>query len=260
MEASASPFEFPGDARGVLLLHGLSGTPYDMRFVGERLSARGFTVVGPTMAGHGGTADDLAATGWRDWVRVAGERLTELRARCAKVAIVGQSMGGLCALHLVANGARVGAMATLGSPLALGGLAARAKRWISPGGWLHGKVATLPKIGGSDLGDAFERKHAPSLPVMPARSILEVSELMEVVDAELDRVRVPLLVLHGARDRTAPVASAARLAERARAERARILPDSRHVISLDVERDVVADELGAFLEKHLGRASAMMTG
>jgi carboxylesterase len=260
MHGDPSSFEFLGDARGVLLLHGLTGSPYDMRYLGDRLHARGFTVVGPTMAGHGGTADDLAATGWRDWVRVAGEHLTQLRARCAQVAIVGQSMGGLCALHLVANGARVGAIATLGSPLWLGGLAARAKRWIEPGGWLHGKVAALPKIGGSDLGDPHERRHAPSLPVMPARAILEVSELMQVVDGELDRVRAPLLVLHGGRDRTAPVGSAARLAERARAERARLLPDSRHVISLDVERDVVADELGGFLEKHLGRASAMMSG
>jgi carboxylesterase len=260
MQGSASPFEFPGDTRGVLLLHGLTGTPYDLRFVGERLAERGFTVAGPTMAGHGGTADELAATGWRDWVRVAGEHLAALRARCARVAIVGQSMGGLCALHLVANGAQISAIATLGSPLWLGGLAARARRWIAPGGWLHGRVATLPKIGGSDLGDAHERRTAPSLPVMPARSILEVTELMEVVDAELDRVRAPLLVLHGARDRTAPVGSAARLALRARAERARVLPESRHVISLDVEKEIVADELTAFLEKHLGRASAMMSG
>ena len=252
MHGSPSPFEFRGDARGVLLLHGLTGTPYDMRFLGERLRDQGFTVVGPTMAGHGGTADDLAATGWEDWVRVAGEALERLRARCRRVAIVGQSMGGLCALHLVAGGAHVDAIATLGSPLWLEGLAARASTWIAPGGWLHDRVRTLPKLGGSDVGDARARRESPALPVMPARSITEVAALMEVVAGELDRVRAPLLVLHGARDRTAPVGSAARIAAGARAERARILPRSRHVISLDVEKDVVADELGAFVERHLG--------
>ncbi|HTJ47391.1 MAG TPA: alpha/beta fold hydrolase [Kofleriaceae bacterium] len=251
MRASASAFDFPGDDRGILLLHGLTGTPYDMHFLAGALRARGFTVVAPTMAGHGGTAEDLAATGWRDWVRVAGAELDRLKRRCTKVAIAGQSMGGLCALHLVANGARVDAMATLGSPLWLEGISARAAAWLARGGALQQKIKTLPKIGGSDLGDAREKALSPSLPVMPARSVVEVASLMAIVNDELDRVRVPLLVLHGARDRTAPVASAARIATHARALRARLLPDSRHVISLDVERAIVADELIAFFERHL---------
>ena len=253
MRASASAFDFPGDERGVLLLHGLTGTPYDMHYLAEALHARGFTVVGPTMAGHGGTAEELAATGWRDWVRVAGEQLDALRRRCTKIAIAGQSMGGLCALHLVAGGAPLDALATLGSPLWLEGISARAAAWLARGGRLQDRIKILPKIGGSDLGDAREKAASPSLPVMPARSVVEVAALMRVVNDELDRVRVPLLVLHGARDRTAPVASAARIADRARALRARILPESRHVISLDVERAVVGEELVAFFEQHLGK-------
>jgi carboxylesterase len=146
----------------------------------------------------------------------------------------------------------VHAIATLGAPLWLEGIAARAARWLAPGGRLHGKVRTLPKIGGSDLGDARAKAESPSLPVMPARAVVEVAALMRVVDAELDRVRAPLLVLHGARDRTAPIGSAARIATRAHARRARILPRSRHVISLDVEKAEVAAELIAFLERHLG--------
>ncbi len=225
-----------------------------MRFLGERLRDRGFTVVGPMMAGHGGTAEDLAGTGWLDWVRVAAAALDALRARCRTVGVVGQSMGGLVALHLAASGRQVDALVTLGSPMWLEGLAARASRWLAPGGWLHNQVLTLPKIGGSDLGDPVERKQTPSLPVMPARSIVEVAALMKIVDAELDQVEAPLLVLHGARDRTAPVGSAARIAAGARAERARILPRSRHVISLDVEKDVVSQEVGDFLTRHLAHA------
>jgi carboxylesterase len=253
MPVSASPFDFPGDERGVLLLHGLTGTPHDMRYLGGRLRDRGFTVVGPMMAGHGGTAEDLAATTWRDWVRVAAAALDALRARCRTVAVVGQSMGGLVALHLAASGRPIDALATLASPMWLDGLAGRASRWLAPGGWLHGQIDVLPKIGGSDLGDPVERRQSPGLPVMPAAAVVEIAALMKVVGDELERIDAPLLVLHGARDRTAPVGSAARIAEGARAERARILPCSRHVISLDVEKDIVADEVGGFLERHLAR-------
>jgi len=256
MAQAASPFDFPGDDRGVLCLHGLTGTPYDMRYLGERLRERGFTVVGPLLPGHGGTLADLAATSWQDWAAGAAGALARLQARCRTVAVVGQSMGGLCALHLAAaaGDGELAAVASLAAPLWLEGLAARAVRWVAPGGWLHGRIDALPKLGGPDVGVRAERKHSPSLPAMGARSVVEVSEMMKVVDDELPRIRAPLLVLHGRRDRTAPFGSAARIAARAGASRTRILLDSRHVISLDVERDVVAAEVGDFFARHLARA------
>jgi carboxylesterase len=256
MRQAASPFDFPGDDRGVLCLHGLTGTPHDLRHLGARLGERGFTVVGPMLPGHGGTIADLAATSWRDWAAGAADALTRLRARCRAVAVVGQSMGGLCALHLAAaaRDGELAAVASLAAPLWLEGLAARAARWVAPGGWLHGRIRALPKLGGPDVGVRRERKDSPGLPAMPARSVVEVSEMMKVVDEELPRVRAPLLVLHGRRDHTAPVGSAARIASRAGAARTRILLDSRHVLSLDVERDVVVAEVGDFFARHLGAA------
>jgi esterase/lipase len=76
---------------------------------------------------------------------------------------------------------------------------------------------------------------------------------MERVDDELPDVRVPLLVLHGDNDHTAPVGSAARIAERvnARELRVRILPRSFHLLAIDEERTVVAAEVGHFFERHL---------
>jgi esterase/lipase len=59
-----------------------------------------------------------------------------------------------------------------------------------------------------------------------------------------------VLVLHARHDHTAPVACAARIAERARARRVRILPRSYHLIAADVERDIVAAEVAVFLRNH----------
>src|SRR5262249_60755178 len=99
--SATSPFELRGDRRGVLLLHGFTGTPFEVRSLGEALHARlGVTVSGPLLAGHGGSARALAATGWRDWEASALSALVELRARCDGVVVAGLAVGCLLARRL----------------------------------------------------------------------------------------------------------------------------------------------------------------
>ena len=45
------PF-FPGGRIGFLLVHGLAGTPAEMKILGKRLNRYGFTVLCPQLAGH----------------------------------------------------------------------------------------------------------------------------------------------------------------------------------------------------------------
>jgi esterase/lipase len=59
-----------------------------------------------------------------------------------------------------------------------------------------------------------------------------------------------VLVVHASHDHTAPVACATRIAERTRARRLRILPRGFHLIAIDVERDLVAAEVIAFVRRH----------
>src|SRR5512138_2201219 len=97
-----SPLSIAGDGRGVLCLHGITGTPFEVRPLAEALGRRGCTVLAPMLAGHGGTLADLAASGWQDWLRSAESAFHELVARVGggRVAICGFSMGGLLALLL----------------------------------------------------------------------------------------------------------------------------------------------------------------
>ena len=55
-----------GDGRtGFLLIHGLGGTPLELKFVAKGLARQGFTVHCPQLAGHCGDERDLLATDWR---------------------------------------------------------------------------------------------------------------------------------------------------------------------------------------------------
>src|SRR6478752_5531820 len=96
-------FQFEGDRRGVILVHGLTGTPAEMLLVGKRLHREGFTVHGVQLAGHCGDEADLLATGWRDWYASVEAAALALRPRVDSLFVAGLSMGALLALLLAAE-------------------------------------------------------------------------------------------------------------------------------------------------------------
>jgi len=244
--AVRDPFDLVGDDRGVLCVHGFTGTPFEMRFLGERLHRAGFTVRGLCLPGHGTSVEALDQTTWHDWSAAVGDALDELKRRCRHVCVVGQSLGGLLALHASAARDDLAAAAVLATPLRLFGLGMAVAKWAP------GRLRQVPKLGGSDVRDPVARKANPSYRAIPTRALASLVEFMGVVDEELPRVRAPLLVMHAIQDHTAPLDSAKRISERAGARplRTRILPDSYHLIAIDVEREIVAAEVAAFFTTH----------
>lgn len=257
--ADGAPFELAGDdpdgeGLGIVLVHGFTGTPFEVRYLGERLAREGFSVRAPLLPGHGATIEALDRTTWRDWVDAVERATDEVAGRCARVAVIGQSLGGLLALHLGSRRRELAAVGTLAAPLWLPPLAARVAA-STQRGLLRG-VRAIPKLGGSDVRDRRARAENPCYRAIPTRALGHLLAFMRIVDDALPLVAPPVLVLHGARDHTAPVACAARIAARARARRVRILPRSYHLIAADVERDIVAAEVTGFLRRVLAEGPA----
>ncbi|HEX2688563.1 MAG TPA: alpha/beta fold hydrolase [Kofleriaceae bacterium] len=249
---AGDPFDFAGEAHvGVICVHGFTGSPYEMRYLGEALARTGATVRGLLLPGHGTSIDDLERIRWEDWAAAVEREVDAMSQRCRRVVVVGQSLGGLLALHVAAHRPALAAVATLAAPLWLSGLSGRAVRWLTdPRGRLRRRIRTLPKLGGSDVRDRRARAENPGYRAIPTRALGELLRFMQIVDAELPQIAPPVLVLHARRDHTAPVACATRIAERAHARRVRILPRSFHLIAIDVERDLVATEVAEFVRRH----------
>ena len=57
----------PGGRVGILLVHGLGGTPVELRFIAQALARAGHTVYCCQLAGHCGTPEELRRSTWREW-------------------------------------------------------------------------------------------------------------------------------------------------------------------------------------------------
>jgi alpha-beta hydrolase superfamily lysophospholipase len=103
-------FELLNDSptAGILLLHGMSDSPYSLRAIGETLQLRGFSVVGLRMPGHGTLPSGLLDLKWQDMAAVVrlGMRHLEQRAPGRPLYIIGYSTGAALALDYALDAAQ----------------------------------------------------------------------------------------------------------------------------------------------------------
>lgn len=251
-----------GDSdRGVLLMHGLTGTPHDVRPIAMELVRRGFAVRAPLLAGHT-SLEALERSTWRDWYASAEAALSALRdGGRRRVVVLGFSMGSLLALRLAAlrSGEIEGAIA-ISVPLELEPWQRQAVHVLarlSGHTWLRRTIGVFPKRDGVDVRVRREAEGSPSLTGFPYPALAELVGLQREVAELLPHVRVPLLLLHGRFDHTAKPEHSERVAQRvgsARVER-KILPGSFHLVGVDVDRERVRTEVAEFVISVLGAPS-----
>lgn len=251
-----SPIELPGADPAVLAIHGFGGTPLEVALVADVASELGLRALAPLLPGHGTNAHELAKTGWEDWLGVANAALDSALERGVPVIAAGLSLGSLLAAYLAATRPKdVQALVML----------ANATRLSSPfPAWPLRVVDcfgladfSVPKAG-ADISDPEARATHLTYGMQPVRAAIHVLRAGERVEALLGDIHCPTLIVHGRRDHVCPVGNARRVAKKLGTEDQRvvILPRSFHIITRDVERDVLRRELSTFLRRFSGEAAA----
>jgi carboxylesterase len=250
IEVNTKPFDLiPSQDRGgaVLCVHGLTGTPYEMRPVAEALVERGFRVRGPLLPGHGSTEEELAETSSRDWIEAVHAEYDQLRAAHAQVFVAGLSLGGLLSLEL-ASQKKVDGLLVVGTPLAL-------KKPIPQlVGFVKHFVKMLGKSEGSDIQDPAARTRHPGYKRMPLNSVHELVHLQKKVRRSLKLIEAPALIAHGRLDRTASPADAMRIYRGLASKEKEVLyfEASGHVVSVDWDGPELARKATDFFERLRG--------
>lgn len=85
----------------VILLHGLTDSPYSLRHIAQRYAERGFVAIGIRIPGHGTVPAGLTDVRWEDWAAATRLAVREARRRVpapAPLHLVGFSNGGALAV------------------------------------------------------------------------------------------------------------------------------------------------------------------
>lgn len=87
-----------------LVLHGLAGSPFEVKPLADAFDAAGFASACPLLPGHGGTEEEYLESGYAQWLECARTAYVEQSAQ-GPVLLAGYSLGGLLALELAVEAA-----------------------------------------------------------------------------------------------------------------------------------------------------------
>jgi carboxylesterase len=253
----------PGGRVGILLIHGLGGTPVELRFVAQALGRAGHTVYCCQLAGHCGTPEELRRSTWEEWYASVEEAHDRLKQDCDVILAGGLSMGGILALHLAHNRPEdVQGLLLFAPTLKLDG-------WSMP--W-HSKILQyirpLPIRMEIELaerepyGIKDERVRRLVLSSMqsgdsgaagifstPVRSFAHFNCLVAAVKPNLGKIKQPALIVHPRDDDMASLKNAQHLQSNLGGlVDTLVLDDSYHIVTLDQQRHIVVDRTERFVD------------
>ncbi|MDP4128172.1 MAG: alpha/beta fold hydrolase [Bacillota bacterium] len=231
------PFWFPGNHVGCLLIHGFSGSPSEMRLLGERLSELGWTVLGIRLSGHGTTPEQMAKTRWEDWAKDAEAGVEELRKSCDTVVAIGLSMGGLLALHLATLGLPDGII-VMNAPMILADRRSPYVRLIKP-------FTTFVKPKVSDTkAERFSYER------IPVDALISLNSAIRQVHRKLVKISCPVLLMQSTKDLTVDPVSVQIILKEIRHVKPVVLywEKSGHILTMGPEREAVVFKVNEFLK------------
>lgn len=196
---TTEPFFFPGEPgrAGCLLIHGFTGTPKEMRWMGEYLAAQGYPCLGVRLAGHATHPEDMTRSRCADWLASVEDGYALLRGLTDRVILIGLSMGGVLAL-ISSTRMEVRGVVAISTPYELPHNPLL--KVINQLSWFKHFMPKGSLPPGAGWFDQEAWKDHISYPENPLRSIGELDKLLAELRRTLPLVRVPTLLIHSQDD------------------------------------------------------------
>jgi len=264
---SEHKIEMLGGDNAVLLIHGLSGSPFEMKYLARQLHRAGFTVKGPCLAGHGKTLEDLRQTRWQDWYRTVREAFEELKRTHATVSAAGLCMGALLAVYLSAEYEdEVSAISLISTTLSYDGWALPWYKFLLPLIYTtpaHHIYAFKEREPYGIKNQALRTRIVEGMrggsiahESVPGSCMRELYRLIKATKKIMPAVQSPSLILHSREDDLASENNAMYVRDHIGAQKVRmvLLDNCYHMLPIDNQRDIVANEIITFF-KHCVKKS-----
>lgn len=256
----------------VVLIHGLTGTPGEMRFLANYLNKKGYTAICPRLANHGEDLSVLKHTRWQEFYRSVRDSgpVTEALRGGGPVFAAGLSMGALLALVLADElKERISAVTCLAPTLFYDG-------WNTPGAKYFMPLACTPLkhffyfreeapygirneaiqnrihkyYSGASL-DSMDNVAQYGYPFYPVTQLYQLQLLVKYLSKRLSRIKAPVQTIQAKDDDMTSIKNSKYIYDRVRSPLKEMvfLYNSYHVISVDQERDIVAEKMEGFFSR-----------
>jgi len=210
-----------GPARGsVILVHGFTASPWEMKLFGETLVEEGYVALGVRLPGHGTRAEDLAKRRYEEWLEAVSQGYELLSRQGVPCYGIGMSTGALLLLALATSRPLAG-MVLLSPFLRLRHRLAPAIALLR----LFKRFQPHP-VKPELAGYYYDRR--------PLNGVYQISRLIRLVRSRLSQVTVPTLLIGTAGDQTVDAESARELFRRIASRRKEYHcfgPDVPHVLA-----------------------------
>lgn len=236
-----------GGKKGVLLIHGFTGTPGELMLLGERLNKEGYTVKGILLPGHGTTPEDLETKTVEDWYEATKKEYLELKKVCTEVSVIGLSMGGLLTMKIAAE-FNIHSAIIMSAPIFLYDPRVKllTKRVYSIVKYFY-RYARKFKRDYSDVGEKYKQCYK----VMPLRGVVELLKLIKICKKNvIPKITVPCLIIQSKNEHTVKAESAKYIYDNVKSKIKKLvwLENSGHIVTIGKEREKVFDAVINFLK------------
>lgn len=183
-----------------LLIHGFTGTHFEMEPLEKFLVARGYNVKNITLPGHETTPKDMANTKWEKWIEFTQNELDHLKQTSEKVFVAGLSMGGIITLILGSRNKNLSGIITMAAP------------YKSPDWRMHlfkiipfiEKIYPMHKSEEKGWEDLEALATHKCYGFYPSASIKQLYDLLKQVKISIPQIELPILILQGKKDKGIP--------------------------------------------------------
>lgn len=243
---TAEPFFLKGNDTFCILIHGFTGSPKEMRWLGEYLNKNSYSVIAPRLPGHATDPKDMKRIKWKDWVSSIEDIYNYCKPNAQKIFIIGLSMGGILASYSSAYLSYNG-LITISTPYEF-----PQKDWRLP--FVRILSVIKPRIdkGSGDWQNKEAEVDHIDYPFYPTKSIAELRDLIIQYQQVLPSLSLPSLHIHSTKDQSVPYHHLDNLFHHNGSSKKQMftVENSGHVIIREPDRFLVFERILNFIKEN----------
>ena len=240
--------------RAVLLFHGMTGSPYEMKKMGKALFDADFDVFCYCLPGHGTSPINIKTVRWQDWYDDAVLHYKELTQKYDEVYLGGRCLGAVLAIAIAQEYQNVRGIVSLSTTLFLDGWTIPWYNFFMPIG-VHTILRyyySFPEREPYGLKNetlrrkiaALQKRNTEALDNYPMSCIYELLKFSKQTQKNIAKVTAPILLMHAKEDDLTSTKSAEFVYRNISSKTKNYikLENSYHLIVMDYERDYVFEK------------------